>query len=125
MKNHLIKTATTIGLIAVGLLLTSCSPSPSYIVKPEGEPPIGGGGPVESDGGADPGEASSAGSGSWITYEQYSANPSSYEDSAVVLFFNARWCSSCKTTIANIEADLEGIPPELTIVSVDYDTATE
>jgi len=43
----------------------------------------------------------------------------------VVLFFNADWCSTCKVARDNIQADLASIPAGLTIVVVDFDTATE
>jgi hypothetical protein len=43
----------------------------------------------------------------------------------VVLFFNAAWCSTCKVARDNFEASLDQIPVDLTIVVVDFDTATE
>lgn len=42
----------------------------------------------------------------------------------VVLFFRASWCPSCRTLDADIRAHLEGIPAGVTILDVDYDTAT-
>ena len=42
-----------------------------------------------------------------------------------MLFFNARWCSTCKVARDNIQADLASIPPDLTIVVVDFDTAND
>jgi thiol-disulfide isomerase/thioredoxin len=42
----------------------------------------------------------------------------------VVLFFKASWCPSCRALDSNIKANLEAIPDGLTILEVDYDTAT-
>ena len=40
----------------------------------------------------------------------------------VVLFFHASWCPSCKTTDADINANIAAIPAGTTILKVDYDT---
>lgn len=64
-------------------------------------------------------------SDSYITLEQYEANKAAYTDENVVLFFNAQWCSTCKSARANFEANLAGFPADLTIVLVDYDTALD
>lgn len=42
----------------------------------------------------------------------------------VVLFFKASWCPSCRTLDTNIKASLDMIPADLTILELDYDTAT-
>lgn len=42
----------------------------------------------------------------------------------VVLFFKASWCPSCRTLDSNIKANLDSIPSDLTILELDYDTAT-
>lgn len=62
-------------------------------------------------------------SDSYITLEQYEANKAAYTSEKVVLFFNAQWCSTCKSARANFEANLANFPANLTIVLVDYDTA--
>lgn len=64
-------------------------------------------------------------SDSYITLEQYEANKTAYTDEKVVLFFNAQWCSTCKSARANFEANLADFPADLTIVLVDYDTALD
>lgn len=43
----------------------------------------------------------------------------------VVLFFRASWCPSCRALDADITKNLEGAPDGLTILDIDYDTATE
>lgn len=64
-------------------------------------------------------------SDSYITLEQYEVNKAAYASENVVLFFNARWCSTCKSARANFEANLADLPADLTIVLVDYDTALD
>ena len=70
-------------------------------------------------------EATPSGPGSYITLAEYDADPSVYAPTDVVLFFNAEWCSTCKVARDNIEGDLAGIPSDLTIVVVDFDTADD
>lgn len=70
-------------------------------------------------------EAAPSGPGSYITLAEYDADKSAYASTDVVLFFNAAWCSTCKKARDNIEADLAGIPSDLTIVVVDFDTAND
>ena len=43
----------------------------------------------------------------------------------VVLFFKADWCPSCRALEANIEANAAAIPAGVTILEVNYDTATD
>ncbi len=45
------------------------------------------------------------------------------DTSAVVLFFNAKWCPSCQQ--ANKSFLNNKVPAGLIILSVDYDTSTE
>ncbi len=62
--------------------------------------------------------------GAWIDQATYEANPQKYHDAGnVVLFFNASWCPTCQQTVTNL--DSEGVPPGLTVVSVDFDQASE
>jgi thiol-disulfide isomerase/thioredoxin len=42
----------------------------------------------------------------------------------VVLFFKASWCPSCRAVDSDIVANAASIPHGLTILEVDYDTAT-
>jgi thiol-disulfide isomerase/thioredoxin len=63
--------------------------------------------------------------GAYLSLADYERDASSFAGDDVVLFFAASWCSTCRTTRANIEADLAGIPPGLVIVVVDYDSATD
>ncbi|MSR71236.1 MAG: thioredoxin [Candidatus Taylorbacteria bacterium] len=42
---------------------------------------------------------------------------------AVVLFFKANWCPSCRAVDASIKANLSNIPSSLTILDVNYDNS--
>lgn len=66
-----------------------------------------------------------SGPGTYITLADYDSDKGAYSATDVVLFFNAEWCSTCKEARDNIEADLASIPPGLTIVVVDFDTAND
>jgi len=48
-----------------------------------------------------------------------------YENSDVILFFNASWFSTCKVARENFEASLDQIPADLTIVVVDFDNSDD
>jgi thiol-disulfide isomerase/thioredoxin len=61
--------------------------------------------------------------GRYVEWADYDADRSAYADSEVVLFFHAPWCPSCRATEESIDAD--GVPDGLTLVKVDFDSATE
>ncbi len=74
---------------------------------------------------ASPAAAGTAASspGSYIDYADYESDPGKYAGNEVVLFFNASWCPTCQQATSNLESST--IPNGLTVVSVDYDEATE
>lgn len=60
------------------------------------------------------------------TYTDYSEDLLARANSGdVVIFFHAAWCPTCKALDRDINSKLEDIPSNLTILKVDYDTATE
>ena len=62
--------------------------------------------------------------GAWVDQADYEADAAAFHESGdVVLFFNASWCPTCQSTVKSLDA--EGVPAGLTVVSVDYDAATE
>ena len=61
--------------------------------------------------------------GAYIGYADYQSKMSMYQGSKVVLFFHASWCPDCRATDAALNSS--GVPDGLTVVKVDYDTATE
>lgn len=68
-------------------------------------------------------DEAASGPGSYIALADYLADQAAYAGTDVVLFFNAEWCSTCKVARDNIEGNPGSIPPDLTIVAVDFDNA--
>lgn len=63
--------------------------------------------------------------GYYLTFQEYEKSKDRFQNSDVVLFFNANWCSTCKIARDNIESNLESIPANLAIVVVDFDSETD
>ena len=63
--------------------------------------------------------------GSYITFAEFEEAPETYANSRTVLFFNADWCSTCQIARENFEKEAANLPSDLTIVIVDFDTATD
>jgi len=61
--------------------------------------------------------------GAYLTLADYAKQLADRAGSTVVYFFHASWCPDCKATDAALVAD--GVPDGLTVVKVDYDTATD
>jgi thiol-disulfide isomerase/thioredoxin len=60
------------------------------------------------------------------TYALYSAEKLvRAETGDVILSFHASWCPSCRALDADILKNMSAIPEDLSILKVDYDTATE
>jgi thioredoxin 1 len=59
------------------------------------------------------------------SYEAYSPEKIALSSSthAVVLFFRASWCPTCKAVDTDIKLHLKNIPSNLTILDVDYDNS--
>lgn len=75
---------------------------------------------INNDSGAVNQNQSTAGS-----YEIYTPEKiARAETGQVVLFFRAPWCPTCRALDADIRAKQDLIPVGLTILDVDYDTAT-
>ena len=105
------------GLVLGAMLLTSCMASSTLSQSPAPDAPA-------SEAPANT-EDVAATAGKYITYGTYESAVDEFSDTNVVLFFNADWCSTCKVARDNFEASLDQIPIDLTIVVVDFDTATE
>ena len=105
------------GLVLGAMLLTSCMASSGVSQSPEPDAPA-------SEAPANT-EDVTATAGQYINYGTYESSADEFSDTDVVLFFNAAWCSTCKVARDNFEASLDQIPIDLTIVVVDFDTATE
>ncbi len=61
--------------------------------------------------------------GRFVDWDVYDADRAAYADSDVVLHFSASWCPSCRATEESLNTD--GVPDGLTVVKVDFDTATD
>jgi thiol-disulfide isomerase/thioredoxin len=73
---------------------------------------------------AQPGGSAMAEEGAWTDLGAYEADAATFHAAGdVVLFFNASWCPTCQAAVRSLEAD--GVPAGLTVVSVDYDSATD
>jgi thiol-disulfide isomerase/thioredoxin len=60
------------------------------------------------------------------TYEAYLPKKlANAEAGNVVLFFRAGWCPTCRTVDADIKANMNNIPANLTILDVDYDKSSD
>ncbi len=71
---------------------------------------------------ASAGEAEMA-PGAYVKWADYEADPAAYADGKVVLFFHASWCPTCQASEESLNT--EGVPDGLTVVKVDFDTATD
>lgn len=60
--------------------------------------------------------------GAYLSLADHEKQMADRAGSTVVYFFHASWCPDCKATDAALVAD--GVPDGLTVVKVDYDTAT-
>lgn len=61
----------------------------------------------------------------YVSLSEYQANKSAYSAGKVVLFFNARWCPTCKVLDESLKKQASKFPADLTVVDVDYDNAPE
>ncbi len=60
------------------------------------------------------------------SYEAYSPEKlANAEKGNVVLFFRAGWCQTCRTVDADIKANIKNIPPNLTILDIDFDKSSD
>ncbi len=67
--------------------------------------------------------ASAMPAGAYLAQADYDKDAASRAGTKVVYFFHASWCPDCRATEASLTAD--GVPAGLTVVKVDYDTATD
>lgn len=125
--------ATLTGVLLAGMLLAGCGTAGSPVVAPAAGDAAGdtlsdtaGAGSTSSPrepAGQSPTTQDEAEPGSYIDWDEYAADRAAYDDTHVVLFFHAPWCPSCRATEESLTAD--GVPDGLTIVKVDFDTATD
>lgn len=63
--------------------------------------------------------------GGYITFADYEAKKAEYAGQSILYFFHASWCPDCKAADTALTAPNAAIPAGVTIVKVDYDTATD
>jgi len=68
-------------------------------------------------------ETTTAQSGTYTAYTETALAMSDTEHT--VVFFHADWCPTCRATDAALQAELDAIPSNLTILKADYDTETD
>lgn len=113
-----------LSILAVTLLVASCSAPTGNTITPTEPAPQATQSPAETAI-ANDGSEEVVAPGSYIDYETYEKSKADYQNTKVVLFFNADWCSTCKVARDNIKESLAEIPSDLTIVKVDYDDSQE
>lgn len=110
--------------MAAGVLLAACSAEDPVATDAPAEPTSS----VASSEPASPtsppeGTPSESVRGAFVTWSEYDADREAHRGSTVVLFFHASWCPDCQATEASLDAD--GVPDGLTVVKVDFDSATD
>ncbi len=119
-------TAAALTLGACGSDTTSTSASGTGSTTSSSAPAVAASESAASESAASESAASETGdsaSGAYIDYATYQADPGAYAGGDVVLFFHATWCPSCKATDESLTGT--GVPDGLTVVKVDYDSATD
>ena len=61
--------------------------------------------------------------GAYLTLDEYQNQMADRAGTTVVYFFHADWCPSCRATEESLTT--AGVPDGLTVVKIDYDTATD
>ncbi len=63
--------------------------------------------------------------GSYITLADYNANTGKYMDTKKIYYFHASWCPVCKPLEKEINASLDKIPADVTLIKTDFDNSTD
>jgi thiol-disulfide isomerase/thioredoxin len=61
--------------------------------------------------------------GAYLSLSDYSAMTAARAGTSLVYFFHAPWCPDCRATEESLRS--EGVPAGLTVVKVDFESATE
>ncbi len=111
--------------VAAAFGLSGCGDDPSTARAPSSTDAAVSPSPAATTPGAEPAPAGATAkaAGGYVTYAQYLANKTEYDQGDVVIFFSATWCPSCQATNAALKK--EGVPSGLTVVTTDYDESTD
>jgi len=120
-------TAAALVLIA-GLGLTACAtPATDAAATPASTPAdVMTGGATDDMATSEPMDDMSAdamAAGAYLTLDEYQNQMADRAGTTVVYFFHADWCPSCRATEDSLTT--AGVPDGLTVVKIDYDTATD
>lgn len=61
----------------------------------------------------------------YVSLSEYQANKEAYDKGKVVMFFNARWCPTCKVLDESLKKQASSFPADLTVVDLDYDKVSD
>lgn len=111
---------TTLSTLTAALVLTACGQSTTSAGEQASTTTSAGSTSAGSTSGS---STPSADAGAYVDYAAYSADPTAYADSKVVLFFHAPWCPNCRKSEESLTKD--GVPAGITVVKVDYDSMTD
>ena len=122
----------TLLLAALSLTITACGSTTTSEAPESADQPVAQEMSSQEEAAQDPSDTSmtetetgTQSPGSFITLAEYETNKAQLDETNVVLFFNADWCSTCKTARENIAAEAGALPADLTIVAVDFDNSDD
>lgn len=119
MKKFLLITVITLGLgLGVFLFMSNMQKAPS--TNTDNKPVTNQTDTINTN---EPNSNSST-AGKYIEYSEQAVN-SAPEAQKIVLFFHAPWCPTCRQLENDINNNLGDIPEDVTIMKVDYDSASE
>ncbi|MCH9816165.1 MAG: thioredoxin family protein [Actinomycetia bacterium] len=122
MKHKRAAAGAGLGFAAV-LVLGACSSAATDTASPTPVPEATSASPTAKEESADATTQPASASGSFVPYSDYVNDAANYDNTEVVLFFNASWCPTCNEAVESIENT--GVPEGVTIVSVDFDSSQD
>ncbi|RJR28345.1 thioredoxin, partial [candidate division WWE3 bacterium] len=104
-------------LFVLGLILVLNNRKSPEIVQPIS--------PIMSDDNGDSAaeEIMTPATGGYTNYD--SSHLSFANEGKVVLFFNAKWCPTCRALTKDVQSKISEIPEDVLILSIDYDSEKE
>lgn len=106
-------------VVVCGLLLTACASGDS--TEPTNAPSQGNEASTSQP--TRSATTASTTAGAYISQSDYERSQTDYQGTKIVLFFDAKWCSTCKQARDNIRAN--PVPLGLTIVDIDFDASID
>ncbi len=61
----------------------------------------------------------------YLAYSDANLAKATSDGGRAVVFFHAGWCPSCKAAEADFKANFDQVPPDVSILKTDYDTAID